>query len=89
MNKLTLLLFDNSQLSSPSVFSKNIFTSLSSLPHLNYQFFFFLKLLQFQVRTKDKNGHRLKFKAKDNWEQIDLAIELGWINRVWVESGLI
>lgn len=88
MNKLTLSLFDNSQLSSPSVFSKNIFTSLSNLPHLNYQIFFF-KLLQFQVRTKDKNGHGLKFKAKDNWEQIDLAIELGWINRVWVKSGLI
>lgn len=41
------------------------------------------------MKTKSKKGHGLKFKAKDNWEQIDLAIELGWINRVWVESGLI
>lgn len=31
----------------------------------------------------------LKLKAKDNWEQIDLAIESGQINRVWVENGLI
>ena len=89
MNKLTLLLFDNSQLTSPSVFSQNIFTSLSSLPHPNYQIFFKKKLLQFQVKSKNKKGHGLKFKAKDNWEQIDLAIKSGWINRVWVESGLI
>ena len=41
------------------------------------------------MKSKNKKGHGLKFKAKDNWEQIDLAIKSGWINRVWVESGLI